>query len=181
MQGFVNFAASVAYALEWIIPTICYLVGSGLFILAGYGAWQCWRSGSWWSSRKFLIVTESIVGSLLLTFPSFLNEANRTFGSNVTATISAGATAYVPPVVNTSALIGATPEQTLLNFITLFQGFFISYGAFIVLVSVFLFRGVTRGETRHGYSLPLISFAFGIALMNLQTIAQWVISNFNVT
>lgn len=180
MQGFVNFAASIAYALEWLVPTLCYLVGSALFILVGYGAWQCWRPGSWWAGRKYLIVIEGLVGSLLLTFPQFLNEANATFGSSVTSQLSAGATAYVPPVVNTATLIGDSPEQTLLNFINLFSAFFVSYGAFIVLVSIFLFRGVSRGETRHGYSLPLISFAFGIALMNIQTIAQWVISNFNV-
>lgn len=179
MQGFINFANDVATALTFLIPALCYLIGVACFIYAGYGAWQCAKPGTYWASHRYLIVLELLVGSILLSFDKFLNEASNSFGGGATAAMAAGATSYTPPVINGATLIGNSPEQTLFNLIGDFRYFFIAYGAFICLLAVLAIRAVGQGKRRHGFSLPVIMLVFGVVLMNIQTIAQTTMNYFN--
>jgi len=72
--------------------------------------------------------------------------------------------------VDTSALMGATPEATLLNIINVFIYFFRSYGALIVLLGIFSLKAVTEGRKRGGTGTSII--------MNVDTIAAAVMQYF---
>ena len=181
MQGFINFASDIGWSISLVLPMLCYLTGSTLFLIAGYGLWQCGKPGSYWYTHRGMIGVDMLIGSILLSFNLFLNEANGTFGSTMTTRVSAAMTSYTPPTVTASGLIGASPEATILNMVTYFSSFFIAYGALIVFMAVGIFRAVARCERRHGFSLPIIMFTFGIALMNVQTIAQTIMGYFTAS
>ncbi len=87
-------------------------------------------------------------------------------------------TSYTAPTVDTSALMGATPEATLLNIINVFIYFFRSYGALIVLLGIFSLKAVTEGRKRGGTGTSIIMSVFGFAVMNVDTIAAAVMQYF---
>ena len=89
-----------------------------------------------------------------------------------------GMTSYTPPTVNPSSLVGTSPEQTILNVINVFQYFFESYGALVVLMGILALHHVSEGRRRHGPLLPTIQIVFGFGVMNINTIAPFVMSYF---
>ena len=111
------------------------------------------------------------------SFDKLLNAANGTVGSNHTASIS-GLTSYTPTTINPSTMMGATPQDTLLNIISTFDLFFMAYGAAIVFWALMELHAIGKGNRRHGVGRPLIHFAFGVALMNIDFIAPAVMNYF---
>ncbi|RYY15038.1 MAG: hypothetical protein EON55_07185 [Alphaproteobacteria bacterium] len=177
MQGFVNFASDIAYGLAWVIPTICYLGGGSLLLASLYGFWQMQNPGSQASRRPFLPFITMFVAATLLSFDRMLTFANNTFGGGVSSSVAAGLTSYTAPTLDPSNLVGGTPAQTLLSIIAAFLYFFRVYGALIVLLAVFSFYETQKGN-RNQNGHPLIQAMFGVAVMNVDTIAAAIIAYF---
>lgn len=177
MQGFVNLAADIAFGITAMIPAICYLGGGILLLASFYGFWQIPHAGSHTSRRPIWPFVSLFFAATLLSFDQMLNFANNTFGGGVQTNLSQGLTSYQPPQVNSSSFAGATPQDMLLNIITTFDFFFQAYGALIVLLALFAFYENQRGN-RHRYGHPIVQTVFGIAVMNIQSIASAVIGYF---
>jgi hypothetical protein len=107
-----------------------------------------------------------------------LNLAEATIGSAQTASMSDGLTSYTPPTVNPASLVGNSPEQTILNVINVFEYFFVCYGALIVLGGILALKYVSEGRRRHGPSLAIVQIVFGLAVMNIDTIAPTIMGYF---
>ena len=177
MQGFVNFAADIGTGIAWLIPAICYLAGGGFLLASLYGFWQILNPGSHTHRRPSWPFVTLFVSATLLSFDRMLTFANNTFGGGVQVSLASGLTSYQPPQINGGDLVGATPEDTLLNIIAVFDYFFQAYGALIVLFAVFTFYNNHKGN-RHHYGHPMIQLVFGVAVMNVQTIASTVVGYF---
>lgn len=177
MQGFVNFAYDIGYGIAWLIPAICYL-GGGSFLLASmYGFWQILNPGSHTHRRPFWPFVTLFISATLLSFDRMLTFANNTFGGGVQASLAGSLSSYQPPQINAGGFVGATPEDTLLNIIAAFEYFFEAYGALIVLFAVFTFYNNHKGH-RHHYGHPMIQLVFGVAVMNVQSIAAVIVGYF---
>ena len=177
MQGFVNLAADFGTAIAWLIPAICYLGGGSLLIGSMYGFWQMVNPGSHTHRRPFWPFITLFVAATLLSFDQMLSFANNTFGGGVQTSLSPNLTSYQPPQIDANGFMGATPEDTLLNIIGVFDYFFQAYGALIVLFAVFTFYNNHKGQ-RHHYGHPMVQLAFGVAVMNVQSVASVVVSYF---
>jgi len=171
MQGFVNFADDIGVALAFLIPMICYLAGTGFVLAAGWGMWQLSKHGHGYHVTLF-------VGAALLSYDRMLNLAEGTIGSAQTAAMSDSLTSYTPPNVDPNTLMGNSPEQTVLNVINVFEYFFVTYGALIVLMGIFALKHVCEGRRRHGPSLAIVQIAFGLGVMNIDSIAPAVMAYF---
>jgi hypothetical protein len=179
MQGFVNFADDVGQAISVVIPAICYLLGISFLIAAGWGCMQLSKGGNGsWVSRPWMPLVTLLIGSALLTFDRMLNLGEATLGSTQTASISDGLTSYTPPAIDSSGLMGNSPEQTIVNIIDAFDYFFINYGAWIILTGILALKHVSEGRRNHGPSLPVVQIIFGFGVMNINTIAPYVMSYF---
>ncbi len=177
MQGFVNLAADIGTAIAVLVPLLCYLIGGGLLIASIWGFWQQLHPGSeshrhpWWPFATLTIST------VLLSFDRMLNFANTSFGGGIDTSLSQNLTSYQPPAVNGS-LLGATPQDTLLNIINVFEYFFEAYGALIVLFGVLGLHHVMKGHHRHSIGPRIVQIVFGIAVMNVASIAATVMGYF---
>jgi hypothetical protein len=179
MQGFVNLADAIGNAITIILPALCYIIGSILFITGGYGLWQSAKPGSYWSGHKFLPYLAIFVASCFLSFDRILNKAEASFGGNVQFGMASQITTYTSTGTGTgTGLLGATPEATVLNLVTMFVGFFIPFGALMVFLAGRKVYEVGKGERRGGYSGPAIQMIFGMALINILTVTQWIMTNF---
>jgi hypothetical protein len=181
MQGFVNFADDIGVAISVIIPAICYLAGTGFILAAGWGMWQLSHGG--YSHRRLMArpwtpFVTLFIGAALLSYDRILNLGEATLGSAQQASMAAGMTSYTPPTVDPGTLTGTSPEQTVLNVINVFDYFFMSYGALIVLMGILALHHVSEGRRRHGPSLALVQIVFGFGVMNIDTIAPFVMSYF---
>ena len=179
MQGFVNLAADIGVVLATLIPLVCYLMGGGLLLVALYGFWQILKPGSESNRHPFLPWAALFISSVLLSYDRMLNLANRSFGGGVSTSLSGNLTTYAPTTVDASTMMGATPEDTLLNIIDAFEYFFESYGALVVLFGVLGLYHLMKGN-RHHHTLakPIVQIVFGVGVMNVQTIAPVVVGYF---
>lgn len=182
MQGFVNFADDIGQAITVIIPFLCYIIGWSFMIGAGWGMWHL-SSGrhSRLAARPWMPFVTLFVGAALLTFDRMLNLGEGTLGSSQTASLADGMTSYTDPTVTTSTLAGSSPEATVLNVISMFEYFFVAYGALIVLAGILALHHVSEGRRQHGPLLPAIQILFGFCVMNIETIAPYIMSYFTGT
>ena len=177
MQGFVNLAADVGTAIAVLIPLICYLFGGGLLIASIWGFWQQLNPGSPSNRHPMWPFASLFITTILLSFDRMLDFANASFGGGVTTNLSQNLTSYQPPTVNGS-MMGATPEDTLLNIITTFEYFFQAYGALVVLFGVLAMHHIMKGQQNQGMGRPIVQIVFGIAVMNVKSIAGTVMGYF---
>ena len=180
MQGFVNLAADIGVVLATLIPLICYLMGGGLLIAALHGFWQVLKPGSESNRNPFLPWAALFTSATLLSYDRMLTFANNTFGGGVNTSLSGALTTYAPVTVDAATMMGATPEDTLLNIIAAFEYFFKAYGALVVLFGVLGLYHLAKGNRHHHHTLakPMVQIVFGIAVMNTQTIAPAVMGYF---
>lgn len=179
MQGFANLGADFGVAIAVLIPLICYLMGGGLLITAIYGFWK-WADPSHNARNPWKPFAALFTSAALLSYDRMLNFANNSFGGGVTSSNSA-LTSYTPPQLNAGGMMGATPEDTLLNIITTFQFFFEAYGALVVLLGLMGLYRVMQGNSHHGHHTmgkPMVQMVFGIAVMNVHSIAATVMGYF---
>ena len=180
MQGFVNLAADIGVALAVLIPLICYLLGGCLLIAAIYGFWQQSKPGSEASRHPLLPWAALFTSTTLLSYDRMLTFANNSFGGGVSPSLSGNLTTYTPTTVDAVTMMGATPEDTLLNIIAAFDYYFKSYGALVVLFGVLGLYHLAKGNRHHHHTLakPIVQIVFGVAVMNVQTIAPAVMGYF---
>lgn len=130
------------------------------------------QPGSFWERHSWVPFATVLFAGALLTF------GNDTFGGGPKVGMTSSLTSYAAPTVDTSALMGATPEATLLNIINVFIYFFRSYGALIVLLGIFSLKAVMEGRKRGGTGTSVIMIVFGFAVMSVDTIAAAVMQYF---
>ena len=86
---------------------------------------------------------------------------------------------YSPPSVSdTSTLMGSTPSATLVNVVTLFQGFFQSFGAMCAFFALLTWRAVINGHANRSQMGCVVQFVFGIMLINILAITNALIAMF---
>lgn len=180
MQGFVNLAADIGVALAVLIPLVCYLMGGCLLIAAIHGFWQLSKPDSASSRHPFLPWATLFTSTALLSYDRMLTFANNSFGGGVSASLSGSLTSYTPTTVDAATMLGATPQDTLLNIIAAFEYFFQAYGALVVLFGVLGLYHLSKGNRHHHNTLakPMVQIVFGIAVMNVQSIAPVVMGYF---
>src|SRR5947209_3804395 len=121
MQGFINQAADLGYSIAVIVALICYLAVAR-FVLGSL--WEIYRVvRSEGRLQLWAPIAGIFIGSALLSFDKLLNAANGTLGSSHTASMSS-LTSYTPPSINQNGIVGATPQETWLNIINIFDPFF---------------------------------------------------------
>ena len=178
MQGFVNFAADIGQVIALLIPLLCYLCGGAFLVVSGWGLWHMHQPGSFWERHPWVPFATIFFAGALLSFDKMLTFGNATFGGGPKVGMTSSLTSYTAPTVDTSTLMGATPEATLLNIIIVFIYFFRSYGALIVLLGVFSLKAVMEGRKRGGTGTSVVMIVFGFAVMNVDTIAAAVLTYF---
>jgi hypothetical protein len=175
MPGFINLAADLGYSVSVIVALICFLAGAG-FVLGGlWGIYRVVRSEG--RLRLWAPIAGIFIGSALLSFDKLLNAANATLGSSHTASMSS-LTSYTPPSIDPNGIVGATPQQTWLNIINLFDPFFMAYGAAIVLWALLEAKGMAQGHRRYAPSRVIVHFTFGVFLLNIDFVAPAIMSYF---
>ncbi len=179
MQGFVNLADAIGNAITIILPMLCYIIGSALFITGGYGLWQSAKPGSYWSGHKWLPWLAFFVASCFLSFDRILNKAEASFGGTVQFGTASQITTYTSQAGTGTGVLGATPEATVLNLVTMFVGFFIPFGALMCFLAGHKVYAIGKGERRGGYSGPAIQMIFGMGLINILVVTQWIMANFS--
>ncbi|SIR29613.1 MULTISPECIES: hypothetical protein [Acidiphilium] len=177
MQGFLNLADAIGNAITIILPALCYIIGSSLFILGGYGLWQSAKPGSYWAGHKYLPFLALFIASCFLSFDRILNKAEASFGGSVQFGLTSQITSYTSSTA--PGVLGTTPEATVLNLVIMFVGFFIPFGALMVFLAGNKVYAVGKGERRGGYSGPAIQLIFGLGLINIVTVTQWIMTNFS--
>ena len=178
MAGFAAFANAVGVVILVVLPLLCYVSGSVLFITAGYGAWQSARPGSWWSEHKALPLLALLLGAMMLTFDRVLDKAQASFGGSVNFAMAPGLTAYSYTPPTQAGLLGSTPEQTVMNLVSTFIVFFIAFGALMCFLALQRLWGLGKGTARGGYSHPVIQGLFGLALINIHSVTAYIMANF---
>jgi hypothetical protein len=88
-------------------------------------------------------------------------------------------TSYTPPTVGD--VLGATPGDSIVNVVQLFQAFFQSFGAMACFFAVVTWRSVVNGRSNRTQGGCLVQFVFGIMLINIMTITEWLTSIFQST
>jgi len=177
VQGFVNLGADFGQAISILIPLICYLMGGGLLIASIYGFWQ-WLNPVRSPRHPWVPFVALFTSAALLSYDRMLTFANNSFGGGVSASLTGNLTSYAAPTLDAAGMLGATPEDTLLNIIGMFIYFFRSYGALIVLLGVFSLKSVVEGNRKGATSLSIIMIGFGFCIMNVDSIAAAIVQMF---
>ena len=170
MQGFVDFAAEIGIALAYLVPAFAYLAAIGTFLFAGWGFWQQAQPANPFRGKPWIPVLSLILSGVFAAFPRILTLASNSGGGSVTVG-TGGAFGYVPSV-GAGGVLGATPAETIVNVVQVFQGFFQAFGAMMALLAVFTWWSVVRGASRRGQGGCLVQFAFGVALINVLPLSR---------
>ena len=175
MQGLVNFATAIADSIAVLLPAFCYLMACSCFF---YFAWTLWA----WSDshsrynhphrhRPWVPFLSLVLCGVFATFPNFLNMANVSAGTDLTVNLTQY-TATTPP--NAGDVLGATPDASVINVVTLFQYFFEAFGAACVAWAIVRFRSIVNAHTQGSPTSCFVQFVFGICCINIVTIANGV-------
>jgi hypothetical protein len=171
MQGLVNFAGDVGNGMAILLPTFCYLMALICFLAAAWGFWLQASPGNPFTGRPWIPLISLLLSGAFSSFSTVLTLANASAGTNLAVTISP-LTTYTPPTVPT--ILGATPGATMVELVTLFQLFFQAFGAMACFFAMVRWRAVINGETNSSQSSCFVQFVFGIMLINVLTVAQWL-------
>ena len=128
MQGFVNFAQQCALILAVLLPTFLYLSSLGLFLFAVWGLWQQAQPHNPFRGKPWIPWISLILSGAFASFPAILTKVNISGGSGVSVGVTADLTSYTGSG-STGDILGATPGDTVLNVVQVFQGFFQVFGA----------------------------------------------------
>lgn len=175
MQGLVNFTTAIADGIAVLLPALCYLMACSCFC---FFAWTLWT----WSEphsrynhphhpRPWVPFVSLVLSGVFATFPNFLTMANVSAGTDLTVGLTQYA-ATTPP--NASSVLGATPDASVINVITLFQYFFQAFGAACVLWAIIRWRGIVNARVQGSPTSCAIQFIFGVCCINILAIANGV-------
>jgi hypothetical protein len=180
MQGLVNFTTAIADSIAVALPALCYLMACVCFLFAG------WTFRSWayqghhhhhhhFHSRPWVPFVSLILSGVFATFPQFLNMANVSAGTNLVTSL----TSYQASTPgNANNILGATPQNTVINVVTLFQYFFEAFGAACVWWAIVRWRAIVNGRNEGSPTACAVQFAFGVMCINILSVANGVVSFF---
>jgi hypothetical protein len=179
MQGLIDFATALADVIAVLLPAACYLAACACFTFA---AWTFWRwsephrhGGHHFSSRPWVPFVSLIMSGVFATFPHFLTMANVSAGTGLVV----GLTSYHATVgPDGSQVMGATPEDTVVNVVKLFQYFFQVFGAACVFLALWRWRAIVTGTMRGSPSACAVQFVFGVACINVLSITTGIAAYF---
>lgn len=177
MQGLVNFASQIGLAFAILIGPACYLGALWLFLRAGWGYWRQAQPDNPYRGRPWVPTVSLLMCGVLASFHTILTKANVSGGSKVivgktdlasyTATAPAGAT-----------VLGANPGESIVNVVQLFQLFFQAFGALACLFAVLALHASMTQRTNRSRLACGVQFVFGILLINVMTVSQWIVATF---
>lgn len=173
MQGLVTFAAQVGLIFAILLPTFCYAAAIALFLFAAWGFWQQAQPGNPFRGKPWVPWIALFLCGAFATFDRILTKANITGGSSVTVSFATSLSSYGAPSVG-RGLLGTGPFSAVVNVVQVFQGFFQSFGAMVCFVAVIAWFSVVRGRSDRSQPGCGVQFVFGIMLINVLTIAQWI-------
>ena len=179
MQGLVNFASQIGLAFAIVIQPICYLGALFLFLQGGWGLWRMAQPDNPHRGRPWVPFVSILIAGVLASFDRILTKANVSAGSSVVVKMTS-LVSYTPVAPGNATVLGADPGTTIVNVVTLFQLFFQSFGALACLLAVLSWHAsMTQRSNRSGGSCG-VQFLFGVALINVLTVSQWIVSTFKV-
>ena len=178
MQGLVNLASQIGLIFAVLLHPACYLGALGLFLHAGWGFWRQSQPDNPYRGRPWVPSVSLLTCGVLASFDRFLTKANVSAGSTGVVRMS-DAVSYTPGAA-TATVLGANPGETIVNTVDLFALFFQSFGAMACLIAVFAWEASVNGRSNRSRSSCGVQFAFGIALINVQTIARWLVATLTV-
>jgi hypothetical protein len=176
VQGLVNFAQQCALIIAVLLPTFLYCSAIGLFLFAAWGLWQQSQPQNPFRGKPWIPWLALLVSGACSSFPTILNKVNISGGSSVTTTVVAGLSSYTTP--DTTNILGDTPGDTVLNIVQAFQGFFQAFGAMTCFLAMLAWRASVSGRSNRPWSGCGVQFVFGVLLMNIYTISQWLVGVF---
>ena len=177
MQGFVNFAQQCALILAVLLPTFLYLSALGLFLFAVWGLWQQAQPHNPFRGKPWIPWVSLILSGACASFPAILTKVNISGGSGVSVGVTADLTSYTGSG-STADILGATPGDTVLNVVQVFQGFFQVFGASCCFFAMMAWWAVMAGRNNRSWGGCGVQFVFGALLMNVYTISQWLVGLF---
>ncbi len=175
MDGLVAFASQLGYMAAVLLPVFCYLGAMALFINSAWGFWMLAHPNNPNRSRPWSPVLSLLLCGVLASFPKILTRANVTGGSTVVVDLSP--LGYVPPPAG-STVLGADPSATVVNVVKLFELFFQAFGALAALFAVLAWRATVVGRSNRSQGSALVQFVFGVMLINVVTISEWIVGLF---
>jgi hypothetical protein len=178
MQGLADFAGQIGEAFAVLLPTFCYLAALGSFLFAAWGFWMQSQPHNPYRGRPWIPFLSLVLSGAFASFDQVLSMALASGGSGVTVSI-ASLSSYTPPTAPSgSTLMGASPSETLVNVVTLFQAFFQSFGAMCAFFALLSWRSVVNGHANRSQIGCVVQFVFGIMLINILAIANGLIAMF---
>lgn len=172
MQGFVDVAAEGGIAIAYLVPAFAYIMAISSFLFAGWGFWLQSQPINPFRGKPWVPVLSLLVSGVFASLPRILTMATNSGGGSVTVG-TGGSFGYVPSV-STSSVLGSTPAETVVNVVEVFQQFFQAFGAMMALMAIYASWSVVRGASRRGQSGCLVQFVFGVLLINVLTVAQYL-------
>ena len=179
MQGLVNFTTAMADGIAVMLPAFCYLMACGCFFYFGWTLWTWSEPHSRYhhphQHRPWVPWISLVLSGIFATFPKLLTMANVSAGTDLVV----GLTQYAPTTPPTVAnVLGATPENSVVNVVQIFQYFFQSFGAACVFWAVVRWRNIVNGRVQGSPTSCGIQFVFGVMCINILTISQGVVAFF---
>jgi hypothetical protein len=178
MQGLVDFASQIGEVFAVLLPTFAYLTALGCFLFAAWGFWMLGQPHNPFRGRPWVPFVSLILAGAFASFDKILSMALASGGSNLSASITSLSSYSPPSVSDTSSLMGSTPSATLVNVVTLFQGFFQSFGAMCAFFALLTWRAVINGHANRSQMGCTVQFVFGIMLINILAITNALIALF---
>ncbi len=179
MQGLVNFTTAIADSIAVGLPALCYLMACSCFFFAvwTFRGWAYTHHGHHhhFHNRPWVPFVSLILCGVFASFPQFLSKANVSAGTDLVVSLTTYA-ATQPGNVNN--ILGATPQNTVVNVVRLFQYFFQAFGAACVFWAIVTWRSIVNGRTNGSPTGCGIQFAFGVMCINIVTIANGVVRLF---
>lgn len=175
MQGLVNFAGEIGNAMAILLPSFSYAAALIAFLYAGWGFWMQSRPDNPFRGKPWVPFVSLILSGAFASFDRVLSMANASAGTNLQVSVAA-LTSYTPPTAG--GVLGATPAETVVNVVQLFQGFFQAFGAMACFFALMAWWSIVNGRGNRSQGGCGVQFVFGIMLINILTISQWLASVF---
>ena len=176
MQGLVDVVSQVGLIFAALFAPVCYLGALGAFFYAAWGFWRQAQPDNPFRGRPWVPAVSLFFCGLLATFDKFLTRANVTAGSTVVVGLT-DMVSYTPTAASGS-LLGASPAEFVVNVVALFQQFFQAFGAMACLLAALASHAGVTGRSDRTRGSCGVQFGFGVALINVLTISQWLADRF---
>jgi len=179
VQGLVNLTTGIADGIAVLLPAFCYLAACSCFLFFGWTLWT-------WSQphhrhhhslhKPWVPFVSLVLTGVFASFPSFLTRADVSAGTGLAVSL----TGYAPttPPIAPGTLVGANPQQTVTNVVTMFQHFFQAFGAACVFWSIMRWRAIVNGRAEGSPTACAVQFVFGVMCINVVSVANGVLAYF---